>query len=180
VRLLEHRRHSLRRPGDPHLSPEGLARARALASTVGPFDRVVSSTATRSVETARALAGRVDETLDELRQVPDAVNERLERRPLTSFREFAHQIEEEAVVAAFARAQSTLWRRLLLGVPDGGRLLLVSHAAVIELGAIGALPSEAGTWGPAVAPLEGVQLVLKDGRWAEGRALRGTGPAPRS
>ena len=173
MRVLEHRRHSLRAPGDPHLSAEGVRLAHSVAPRLGSFRRVITSTAVRAVETATELGRPAELQLDELRQMPADVGRQVESvvSP-ASFQKYWKLVQRERAVREFAEGQASLWRRLLSDLPDGSRLLMISHGGIIELGSLAARPQEAPTWGLAVAPLEGVRLSLQGQRWVEGAVLR--------
>jgi len=172
MRVLEHRRHSRREPGTPHLSTEGVALARRVAGTIGRFDRVVTSPKHRAVETAEALGFRVDATIAELAEMPDDAGLPDDSLGRHTFAEYVRGIARSRAMANYARRQADLMRRELERLPEDGRLLLISHAGVIEFGAASACPKEARTWGDPLAPLEGVRLSLRRGSWVRGEVLR--------
>ena len=172
MRSLVHRRHSVRSPGDLHLSPHGVALARRVGAGSGQFDRVVTSPKPRAVETARAMGFAVDAEWEELGSVPDPVARFLERESPSTFGEYVRWATTVHEVRAAAEALASRWARELDRLPDGGRVLMVSHAGIIELGAAGALPDEAAGWGPTLAPLEGIRLDRDRGRWVQGTVLR--------
>lgn len=172
MRYLEHRRHSRRDPTGVHLSADGVALARRVGSTLGRFDRVVTSPKPRAVETAAELGFAVDRQLEGLERLPDEVETRLEEARPRSFADYAELVRRSATVAEFARAQLALWEAELARVPDGGRLLLISHGALIELGAAAARPDSVGSWGPSLGYLEGVRLVQAVDRWVDGEVVR--------
>jgi broad specificity phosphatase PhoE len=172
VRVLEHRRHSRRSPGGTHLNRAGVALARRVGSEIGPFDRVVTSPSPRAVETAVALGFAVDAELRSLLAVPSAVDERLSTNPPTSFAEYIEVVRLGGPTAEFARRQESLWRTELERVPDGGRLLAISHGGVIEFGVAAAVPEIALGWGPPLGLLEGVRLYWDGERWTGGELLR--------
>ncbi len=61
MKTIEIRRHSIRsKPGD-HLNLQGVTLARLVGQNLGPFDRVVTSTLSRALETAIAMGFAVDE-----------------------------------------------------------------------------------------------------------------------
>jgi hypothetical protein len=69
MRWLEVRRHSLTkkhpaRGRGSHLSAEGVALARLVGGSLGPFARVVTSASPRAVETAVAMGFAVDDTVE--------------------------------------------------------------------------------------------------------------------
>jgi broad specificity phosphatase PhoE len=71
VRILEVRRHSLVKD-HVHLSQAEVDLARRMEPGTGPFDRVVTSRITRTLETAVAIGFAVDEQLEVLRKIePD-------------------------------------------------------------------------------------------------------------
>jgi broad specificity phosphatase PhoE len=172
MRLLELRRHSMRDPASPHLSEAGVALARRVASTLGPFDRVVTSPKPRAVETAAAMGLRVDAELEPLGVMPDDLPNVPDSLKLRSFAEYAAVVGHNPAMARYARSQETLWRRELKRVPDGGRLLIVSHGGVIESGAVVAAPTVAGTWGPTLGFLEGIRLYRDGDRWVRAEVVR--------
>ena len=73
---------------------------------------------------------------------------------------------------AYATRQLSVWGDALSTVPEGGRVLMISHAGVIEFGAAAAVPDAARGWGGPLGYLEGVRLGWKDGRWMRADVLR--------
>jgi broad specificity phosphatase PhoE len=172
MRLLEHRRHSVRDPASPHLSAAGLALARRVASTIGPFDRVVTSPKPRAVETAVAMGFPVDDELESLSVMPDDLLNVVDALKPRSFADYAALVGRNRAMARYARDQEALWRRELEGLSDGGRLLIVSHGGVIESGAVVAAPKSARVWGPTLGYLEGIRLYRGGDRWVRAEVLR--------
>ncbi len=68
MRVLEVRRHSLVKD-HVHLSQAGVDLARRVGAGTGPFDRVVTSQITRTLETAVAMGFAVDEQLAVLTEI---------------------------------------------------------------------------------------------------------------
>src|SRR5258708_31481668 len=61
MRMIYHRRHTMRtKPGD-HLSLSGVDLARRVGASMGPYDVVITSTVARAFETAIAMGFAVDE-----------------------------------------------------------------------------------------------------------------------
>lgn len=172
MRSLVHRRHSLRQPTDVHLSPEGVELARRIGARSGRFDRVITSPKARATETALAMGFPVDEQWEELGALPDPVGRFLDRESPGTFGEYVRWVVAVHELRAAAVAIADRWGAALDRTPEGGRLLMVSHAGIIELGAAGALPDEAVHWGATLAPLEGVRLERDRGRWVRGAVLR--------
>jgi len=172
MRVIEHRRHSRRDPAGIHLNREGLELARRVAPTVGTFDRVVASPKPRAVETAQALGFTVDALLPELAMMPDDVGLPVDELHPRSFADYVRFVGRSEAMAEYAAGQAKLMREELERVPDGGRLLMVSHGGIIEFGAAAARPEDALRWGEPVSYLEGIRLTLSRGEWVRGEVLR--------
>jgi broad specificity phosphatase PhoE len=172
MRIIEHRRHSRRDPVGIHLNREGLELARRVAPTLGRFDRVVSSPKPRAVETAQALGLTVDALLPELAMMPDDVGLPVDELQPRSFADYVRFVARSETMAEYAQGQATLMREELERLPEGGRLLMVSHGGIIEFGAAAARPADAMTWGAPAGYLEGVRLTLSRGEWVRGEVLR--------
>ncbi len=171
MRELVHLRHGHRDPPSEHLSARGVAEARELGRRLGRFDRALASPRSRAQETAVELGRPPDRLLETLREVPDDVNDELDSARPHSFADFGAIVARRPTVRRFAVGQSVRWRTELHRVPDGGRLLVVSHAGVIELGAVAAVPAASG-WGPPLGYLEGVRLEFDGTTWVRGAPLR--------
>jgi broad specificity phosphatase PhoE len=172
MRSLIHRRHSLREPGEDRLSGAGVALARRVGAASGRFDRVVTSPKVRAVQTALAMGYAVDAQRPELGEPEPSIGRFLDRAAPSTFHEYVRWSTEVAEVGAAGARLAQAWGEELDQVPDGSRLLMISHSGVIELGAAGALPDGADGWGATLAPLEGVQLDRVGGRWVSGAVLR--------
>jgi broad specificity phosphatase PhoE len=172
MRTLEHRRHSQRDPGSGELNAAGRALARRVGAGMGPFDRVVSSPKPRAEETARELGRPADALVAALAEMPGDSGLPVDDSHLTTFAAFAALLERSGAMAEYAHRQVEAWRAELERVPDGGSLLMISHAGVIEFGAAAALPTRVRTWGATLGYLEGVRLRWDGRRWASGEVLR--------
>jgi len=164
MRELEVRRHSRReRPGQ-HLTRWGVAHARRIGADLGPFDRVVTSPLARCVETAVAMGFAVDE-VDPRLAGPDGLGE-----TVPGFEGFegdagrpglAGLIVQGGPLAAFVREQAQVWQELaFLGLPDGGRGLVIGHgAAYLDGVALYLRPADALlATGPLASYCEGFRL----------------------
>src|SRR5690606_22392239 len=158
MRVLDIRRHTMRRKPGAHLSREGVALARKVGEDAQPYDLVVTSTVPRAVETAIAMGLEVDQCLDELGQLPDPVYAEVGwPRP---FAHIAAAVAAGGPAARFAKEQARLWEDIAGQVPDGGRALIVSHGLFVELGAVASLPdADHAAWGEAIGYCEGIRLV---------------------
>ena len=170
MRTLDIRRHTMRRKPGQHLSREGIALARLVAEGVQPYDLVVTSTVPRAVETAIAMGLEVDQCLDELGQLPDAVHEELGWP--SSFARVAQAVSAGGPAARFAEEQARLWQKIATETPEGGRALIVSHGLFVELGTVGSLPNgDHASWGEAIGYCEGTRLFY-EGHECHGELLR--------
>jgi broad specificity phosphatase PhoE len=159
MRTLDVRRHTMRRKPGAHLSQDGIVLARLVAENAGPYDLVVTSTIPRAIETAIAMGFAVDETLDELGQLADEVEDDV-RWP-SSFALISQAVTKGGAAALHAQAQTRLWRQIVDRLPDGGRALVVSHGLIVELGVIGIVPNaEHAAWGDALGYCEGARIVF--------------------
>ena len=172
MRTVEVRRHSQREPHGEHLSPEGIALAHRTASTLLSMDRVVTSEKLRAIETAEALGLRVDRTIRALGQIPDQVQARVDEAHPRSFADYVGLVARDRWVRVFASSQVDLWRSELDPLAENGRLLVVSHGGIIELGAALAVPEDARHWGLPLSVLEGIRLSWDGDRWTRGEILR--------
>src|SRR5205823_9146935 len=80
MRIVEHRRHTMRtKPGD-HLSQAGVDLARRVGAGLGRFDRVVTSRVARAFETAIAMGYAVDDQLEEVSSSPVGLSREVDWR----------------------------------------------------------------------------------------------------
>ena len=170
MRTLDVRRHTMRRKPGPHLSREGIALARLVADGAVPYDLVVTSTIPRAIETAIAMGWEVDQCLDELGQLPEAVH--AEVGWPSPFSLVSRALAANGLAARFAAEQAALWHDIAMRIPDGGRGLIVTHGAIIDLGAAASLvDADHESWGEALGYCEGVRL-FHDGQRTRGELLR--------
>jgi len=171
MRYVEVRRHSNRVKPGQHLSQAGVNLARRVGSSLGPHNRVITSTVPRAFETAIAMGFAVDEQLDQLSEMGDDVD--AEIHWAAGFAEFARVIEQGGATARFARAQAKTWRSIARALPDEGRALLITHGGIVEAGAVACLPrADHSAWGPACDYCEGVRLSFNGETFTEAEILR--------
>ena len=154
MRSLEVRRHSMRAMPGQHLTQAGVDLARRVGSTLGPFERVVTSTLPRAFETAIAMGFAVDEQLNQFSTMDAAVE--IEINWDAGFAEWARVIKHGGTAARFAQAQADVLRSIVRTLPDGGRALVVSHGGIVEAGTIGCLL-------PDIPPIAGEYCSYCDG-----------------
>jgi len=171
---IEHRRHTMRTKPGAHLSQAGVDLARRVGEEMGSFDRVVTSSAARAIETAIAMGYAVDEQKHELDPVwPEDVAAEVD--PEAQWAEFADSARRHPGGAYVALGRRLAEVQLAIGksLPESGRALVVSHGALIECITIGCIPDlDYETWGQACAYTEGVRLRWDAGRWLDAELLR--------
>ncbi len=149
------------KPGQ-HLSQAGVSLARRVGDSIGPFDKVVTSTVPRAFETAIAMGFAVDEQYEQLSSMGDDVDAEIEWS--AGFAEFARVVRQDGATARFAHTQSRLWRTIVEALPDGGRALIITHGGIVEAGAVASLPhADHSAWGVSCDYCEGVRLSFDGG-----------------
>ncbi|CAG0934788.1 putative phosphoglycerate mutase [Thermoflexales bacterium] len=160
MRLLEVRRHTHRHSPAPHVSQHGVTLARQVGAGLGQFDRVVTSTLPRAFETAIAIGYAVDEQLEQLSQMNDAVDAEIQWN--AGFAAWADVVKRGGAAARFAHDQAELWRSIVRTLPAGGRVLIITHGGIVEAGTIGCLPPDTPVDDEAFCGLcEGVRLTFE-------------------
>jgi broad specificity phosphatase PhoE len=139
MRTLEIRRHTHRSAPQPHLSQQGVDLARRAGEGLGCFDRVMTSTVPRAFETAIAMGYAVDEQIEQLGMMSDAVTAAIQwNAGYTAWMKAAHN---SPVVAQYTQALAGLLRSVMRALPDGGRALIISHGGIVEAGTVGCVPA---------------------------------------
>ncbi|MFQ3536214.1 MAG: histidine phosphatase family protein [Aggregatilineales bacterium] len=171
MRILEHRRHSIRTKPSPHLNQEGVSLARQVGEQMGRFALVVTSTLPRAYETAIAMGYAVHEQREQLAHMPEAVDREL-NHPMT-FADYMAVVRRGGAAARYATKQAELLRELIERLREGEAALVVSHGSIVELSAVGALPeADLSAWGGELGCCEGVRLFYEGGVFVRGEVLR--------
>jgi len=171
MKIVEFRRHSIRKKPSPHLTQDGVDLAREIGKEMGKFDRVISSTAPRAIETAVAMGYAIDETYDELSQTHEGLEEELEWG--ISFSQYAEVIQKEGKTSAYAKEMAEFIKSLVKELPEKGSLLIVSHGGLIEISVIGCLPNiDYNFWGHPLDTCEGVRLAFDGEKFVSAEILR--------
>jgi broad specificity phosphatase PhoE len=172
MRWLEVRRHSLTKKGaargrGSHLSAEGVALARLVGASLGPFARVVTSTSPRAVETALAMGFAVDDTVElPSGHVPGEVEHHGQWRWPRPYRTYAELLGRGGGLAAVAEAHRAAWTQVVQAVPEEAAALVVCHGGGIEPGLVACLPNaDHEVWGAPFGHCDGARLGFEDGRF---------------
>ncbi len=161
MRILDIRRHTMRRKPGAHLSRDGIALARLVGKTAGPYDLVVTSTIPRAVETAIAMGFEVNQTREDLGHLPESIADAIGWP--SPFAHVAKVLATDGPASAFAQAQAHLWRHIADQLPNGQRALIITHGLFIELGTAASLPNaDFAGFGDAIGYCEGITLTYND------------------
>lgn len=171
MRTLELRRHTLRAQPGQHLTQAGVTLARRVGETIGPFDRVITSTVPRAFETALAMGFAVDEQLEILSEMGSAVSAEIAWP--ASFGEIAAALRHGEAAARFARKLAKALRDIAGSLPEEGAALVISHGGIVEAAAIGCVPdANHAAWGGYCNYCEGVRLAFDGKRFVAAEILR--------
>ena len=171
MKTIEIRRHSIRsKPGD-HLNQPGVTLARLVGQNLGPFDRVVTSTLPRAIETVIAMGFAPDE-LNELMSSYGSEVEREAPWPL-SCAGYAEVVRNGGASARYANLLIAAYTKLADYLLDGRAALVVNHGGILELGAVACLPeADHFKWGTHFDYCEGIKLFWDRGKFVDGEILR--------
>lgn len=169
---VDHRRHSMRTKPGEHLSQAGVSLARRVGAgefgALPRYDLVVTSTVPRAFETAIAMGFAVDEQLEALSTMGDAIHEFEWPMEIGAA---ARIMLGDGPAGRFAREQAELLRSIALRLPSDGVALVVSHGGIVEAGAVALLPEEHhDAWGSPIGYSEGIRLTF-EGRVCTGANL---------
>jgi broad specificity phosphatase PhoE len=175
MRILEVRRHTKRKPPAPKLTQEGVTLARQVGESMGPFALVVTSQIPRAFQTAIAMGFAVDREAEWLFAYTQELSDALPDPD--TFAAYAQTIQSGGIVADFAAQQADHWRGVAAELKEGEAALLLSHGAIVEMGAVGCLlhdkmPVDFAAWGGPLVYCEGVRLTFDGGRCVGGKVLR--------
>ena len=171
MKTIEIRRHSMRSKPGEHLNQPGVTLARLVGENLGPFDRVVTSTLPRAIETAIAMGFGVDELNELMSSYSDDV-EREAPWPSTPA-EYAAVIRKGGAAARYANQLVVVYTKLADYLGDGRAALVVNHGGIAEMGAVACLPeADHAAWGPHFDYCEGIRLFWDAGKFVDSEILR--------
>ena len=171
MKTIEIRRHSIRsKPGD-HLNQPGVTLARLVGENLGPFDRVVTSTVPRAIETAIAMGFAVDELNELMSSYSDDVDKEAPW-PL-SLAGYAEVVRKGGAAAHYANQLLAVYAKLADYLLDERAALVINHGGIAELGATACLPdADHVAWGSHFECCEGIRLFWENGKFVDGEILR--------
>jgi len=170
MRVIDHRRHTMRtKPGD-HVSQPGVDLARRVGASMGPYDVVITSTVARAFETAIAMGFAVHEQWSALGlQSVEVLDETVWEGGCAEFMRATRLGGPTArYMAGLAEAFQSLARRL----PEDGSTLVISHGGIIEAATVACLPDkDFSAWTVSSSYCEGVRLHVLEGRFVDAKPL---------
>ena len=104
MKIIEFRRHSIRVKPSPHLTQEGVEKARKVGDSLSGFNLVLSSSAPRAIETAVAMGYAVDGIREEISITP----QELEKEVMwgMNFDQYLGVIKKGGLTASYATQMS--------------------------------------------------------------------------
>jgi broad specificity phosphatase PhoE len=171
MKTIEVRRHSIRSKSGDHLNQSGVILARLVGENLGPFDRVVTSTRPRALETAIAMGFAVDEQVELMSTYGDDVESEVPWPQ--SFAAYAKAVKRGGVAARYANQLAGYYAELADYLADGRAALVINHGGVLELGVTVSFPNaDYESWGEAADYCEGARLYWEDGKCVNAELLR--------
>jgi len=163
MKTLEIRRHSIRKTrGGSQLSQAGVAYARKLGASLGPFAQVVTSVVPRARETAIAMGFAVDYELVTLASGEDMYLEIEHSRWWEASQPFialAQLIATKGATWRYGHAIVALWRDILTAIPEETAALVIGHSGELEIALVACFPEVDHTgWGKPFGVCEGARL----------------------
>jgi len=171
MKTIEIRRHSIRNKPGQDLSEQGVALARLIGLELGKFDRVVTSPVPRAVQTAQAMGFAVDQQAEIIATFGDDVE--MECPWPGSFADYAAAYRRGGATSAYAQRLAGFYRQLAESLPEDGSALVVNHGGVVELSAVGCLPTaDFSVLGDYLECCEGIRLTWDNGQFTTVQVLR--------
>ena len=171
MKIIEFRRHSIREKSSPHLTQEGVDLAKKVGETLGKYDKIISSNATRAVETAVAMGYAVEEIHEEVSMTPEDIENEVEWG--MGFSEYADVIKKGGETAKYANKMAEYIMKIATELPEDGYALIVSHGGLIEITTIGCLPTiDYAFWSKPLDCCEGVRLAYDGEKFVAAEILR--------
>ncbi len=171
MKTIEIRRHSIRSKPGSDLSEQGLALAHLVGLEMGKFDRVITSPLPRAVQTAQAMGFTIDATEPLITTYGDDVE--MECPWPASFADYATSYRRRDATFSYAQRLADFYEQLAESLPEGGSALVVNHGGVVELSAVGCLPSaDFSALGDYIECCEGVRLTWENDQFTTVQVLR--------
>lgn len=155
----------MRDSGQKSISEEGKKLAEAAGRNTVRFDRVITSTVTRAIETAQAMGYEPDLTLELLSKLKPGVEDEVYWD--SSFLEYSEAFRKKGAVYEFGIQLAELVREQADSLADGQNLLIVTHGGIVQIMAVACLPdADHSEWGGPCSYCEGIHFEYDDCRFA--------------
>ena len=160
MRVIEHRRHSIRPISSPHLNQKGVDLARKVGNTMRKFNYIITSTIPRAFETAIAMGFAVSETIKQLGPFSSSVTQEVSWD--SGFKQIAQAFQNNGATTLWVKSLASIFVNIANKLPEDGSALVISHGGIVEGSAIGCCPNfDFSSWDRSVDYCEGVNLVFK-------------------
>ena len=161
MKIIDHRRHSMRNIPDQHLNQEGVTLAREVGERSGSFQRVITSTIPRAFETAIAMGYAVDYTIGLLGTIDDRVEEEISWD--AGFSEFSKEYVKNGIFTKWCKDLAKLHYESMNDLPDGSTVLIISHGGIVEASAVGLFPEyDFSKWKQSISYCEGIRITYEE------------------
>ena len=171
MKTIEVRRHSIRAKPGQNLIQQGVTLARLVGESMGKFDRVITSTSPRALQTAIAMGYAVDEEVELIATFGDDVE--LECPWPASFAEYSAANRQNGATKRYTQRLAEFYVKLAESLPEGGAALVVNHGGVVELSVVACLPdADLTSLSDYIECCEGVRLTWDKGQFTGVEVLR--------
>lgn len=175
MKILEHRRHSMRDVGGKHLNQEGLDLARKVGRSFSDekYVAVITSNKERAKQTAVAMGFAINDNAKVLSTIDDGVEDEISWDQM-NFANIKAVLKMKGALYGYTEKQRNYFTHLMSDIEDGEKILLVSHGGVLEFGLVALFPEEDHiSWGDNFDYCEGYRLYFEDGKFVKYELLRG-------
>lgn len=172
MKIIEHRRHSIRETDGVHLNQEGINLARKVGNDMGTYDLVVTSQNDRAFDTAIAMGYAVNKQLESLNSFGEEVINEVENWSMP-FTEIKSYYDKKAHLHKFCWNHQKFLEELLKDVQNGESILIISHGGIVDYPLVHLFPNEDfQKWGQPFSYCEGYRLYFEDGLFTKVELLR--------
>lgn len=172
MKIIEHRRHSIRHKDTVHLNQKGVELARLIGNSMNSFDRVITSGHERAFETSIAMGYAVDEQLTDLMTFGQEVMDEVDNWSM-SFDKIKSYYLKKGPLYQFCLDQEKLLLDEIINISEGGSLLIISHGGVIDYPLVHLFQDEDHkSWGAPFSYCEGYRLFVENNRFVKYELLK--------
>ena len=171
MKIIEHRRHSIRHTDTVHLNQEGVDLARLTGTNMGKFDKVITSSHERAFETAIAMGYAVNENFKDLMTFGEEVMDEVENWSMR-FDEII-QYDKKGPLYQFCRDHEKFLIEQISSISEGSSLLVISHGGVVDYPLVHFFQNDDHkSWGTPFSYCEGYRLYIENNQMIKFEILR--------